>query len=200
MIWYFSRKCIASSPTAWPHTSRLQPVSLIDLITVSSALSSELLYSLSSSADLSSTVPLVSVVAESSGMPYTATLASRTSVIEPMQPRVMHMPRTTVVPRMELPGILATRTLSTLKPDGSAGIARQHASAMRDAKSPSLPHCLAAITGVMHLARASGSLKTVGGGVILTRESRTSYAFSDAAVYPPITSEQCRPLLRSSSA
>merc|ERR550514_177667 len=50
MILYFSRKCIASSPTACPHTSRLHPVSLIALITDSSADSSELLYSLSSSA------------------------------------------------------------------------------------------------------------------------------------------------------
>jgi len=47
----------------------LHPAAAISLITFSKATSSESLYALSSSADLSSTVPLVSVVAESSGMP-----------------------------------------------------------------------------------------------------------------------------------
>ena len=42
----------------------------------------------------------------------------------------MHIPLTTVVPRIELPGILATRTLSTLKFAGLEGIASTHASAI----------------------------------------------------------------------
>merc|ERR1712054_273565 len=147
MILYFSRKWSASSPTCCPQTSMLQPVSAIALMTLSSDSSSELLYALSSSALLSSTVPFVSVVAESSGIPHTATLASRTSLSAPMTPRVMHMPRTTVVAWIELPTILATRTLSELNAAGLDGIARQHASAILAAKSASLPHCLAAMTG-----------------------------------------------------
>merc|ERR1712054_553407 len=134
MILYFSRKWSASSPTCCPQTSMLQPVSAIALMTLSSDSSSELLYALSSSALLSSTVPFVSVVAESSGMPYTATLASNTSVICPITDRVMHMPRITVVARMELPGILATRILSTLKFSGLDGMAKTHASAILLAK------------------------------------------------------------------
>eukprot|EP00965_Chrysotila_dentata_P249265 6208814-Pleurochrysis_carterae.AAC.1 len=46
----------------WPQTSTLAPVAAMALIVFSSASSSELLYALSSSALLSSTVPLVSVV------------------------------------------------------------------------------------------------------------------------------------------
>merc|ERR1719379_1189083 len=68
-ILYFSTKCSASSPIDWPHTTTLAPASAMALMVASSAASSELLYSLSSSALLSSTVPLVSVVAESSGTP-----------------------------------------------------------------------------------------------------------------------------------
>mmetsp|Transcript_17429 Transcript_17429/g.44620 ORF Transcript_17429/g.44620 Transcript_17429/m.44620 type:complete len:266 (+) Transcript_17429:1067-1864(+) len=178
----------------------LQPVSAIALITFSSDSSSELLYALSSSADFRRTVPLVSVVTESSGMPYTAIFTSLRSLIEPSTPRVMHIPLTTDVPRIELPMIFATRMLSVLNLAGSEGIARQHASAIFDAKSSSLPHCLAAMTGLRQAASATASLNTVGGGVDFTSESSTSRHLADAAVYPAITSEQCRPFLSSVSA
>ncbi len=75
MIACFSQKWSASSPTAWPHTIMLTPVAAMALMIRSSASSSESLYRFRSSADLSSTVPLVSVVAESSGIPYTASFA-----------------------------------------------------------------------------------------------------------------------------
>mmetsp|Transcript_1793 Transcript_1793/g.2844 ORF Transcript_1793/g.2844 Transcript_1793/m.2844 type:complete len:525 (-) Transcript_1793:38-1612(-) len=200
MILYFSRKCSASSPTAWPHTIMLTPASAIDLMTFSSEASSLLLYSLISSALLRSTVPLVSVVTESSGMPYTAIFALSVSVSVPMQGRGRHMPLTTVVACTFEPRILAIRTLSMLKLAGFSGIASTHASAILAAKSASLPHCLDAITGVMHAASAVASCSTDGGGALQTSPSRTSSALAYAALYPAITSEQCSPFLSSSSA
>ena len=160
----------------------LHPVSAIALITRSRDSSSELLYALSSSADLIMTVPLVSVVAESSGMPYTAIFASLTSVIWPSPPRVRHIPLTTVVPKMELPMIFATRTLSQLKWAGFSGMARQQASAILAAKRSSFPHCFAAITGLIAAASAIGSLKMDGSYVLFTNESSTSRHLAEAAV------------------
>ena len=139
-------------------------------------------------------MPLVSVVAESSGMPYTATLASCTSVISAkarnpnvhrsanrnnltrhggslgqqkgrvgvsenarvMTPRVMHMPRTTDVLRIELPGIFATRTLSVLKLRGLEGIARMHASAILAEKRSSLPYCFDACASGARRSECTG--------------------------------------------
>ena len=51
-----------------------------------------------------------------------------------------------------------TRMLSVLKLAGSAGMARQQASAIFPAKSASFPHCFAAITGSRHLASAAASV------------------------------------------
>mmetsp|Transcript_13046 Transcript_13046/g.26241 ORF Transcript_13046/g.26241 Transcript_13046/m.26241 type:complete len:335 (+) Transcript_13046:548-1552(+) len=182
MILYFSRKCSANSPTCCPQIIMLQPVSAMALMTFSSASSSELLYALSSSALLRSTVPLVSVVAESSGMPYTATLASCTSVICVMTPRVMHMPRTTDVLRIELPGIFATRTLSVLKLRGLEGIARMHASAILAEKRSSLPYCFDAMTCLRHLVSFVTSWRTSASPSKQVSLSSVSRAFCDAAV------------------
>mmetsp|Transcript_10681 Transcript_10681/g.26558 ORF Transcript_10681/g.26558 Transcript_10681/m.26558 type:complete len:531 (-) Transcript_10681:19-1611(-) len=199
-ILYLSRKWSASSPTCWPHTITLTPTSAICLMIFSSDFSSELLYSLISSALLSSTVPFVSVVTESRGMPYTAIFALRTSVTVPSTERGRHMPRTTVVDCTLAPTILATRTLSMLKWAGLAGMAIEHASAILRAKSFSFPHCLEAMTGVMHAASCAGSLKTDCSGVKATSVSSVSRHLASAMLYPRMISLQCNPLLSSSSA
>merc|ERR1719409_2306054 len=174
IILYFSTKCSASSPIDWPHTTTLAPASAIALIVASSAASSELLYSLSSSALFSSTVPLVSVVAESSGTPYTTTLASCTSEIVPATLRVKHSPLTTVVAATELPTILATRTLSVLKLRTFSGMASTHASAILPANRSSLPHCLEAMLDLMEAASLSGEAKTSTGALYVTSFSSSS--------------------------
>ena len=73
---YLFRKWSAISPTFPPVTTTEQPVSAMALTCCSISCSSPLLNSSNSDADLSSTVPLVSVFMESKGHEYTAILAS----------------------------------------------------------------------------------------------------------------------------
>ena len=65
------------------------------------------------------------------------------------------IPRTTLLPARLPPMIFTTRTLSTLKPLGFAGMTARAASATRDERVSSKPYCFEAMVGRMASASES---------------------------------------------
>lgn len=109
----------------------------------------------SSSELCSRTVPFVSVCAMSMPHVYTPTLAPFAFLTMPSGSLPKTMPLMTLELDRPAPMILTTRTLSTLKCEGSFGITASEASATNAARRSSCPYCFEARGGRSAMASDS---------------------------------------------
>mmetsp|Transcript_18910 Transcript_18910/g.46418 ORF Transcript_18910/g.46418 Transcript_18910/m.46418 type:complete len:267 (+) Transcript_18910:474-1274(+) len=153
---------------------------------------------MSSSAFLMRTLPLPSVAERSTSVPNTHSLALSMCLTVPSESRVRTKPFIRNDSVTVMPGILATRTLSTLKFCTSLGRIWMQALATSGARKSSRPYCLAAM-GERSARVTCASLRRSS----IFQAQRLSMCLSTALVavmYPEMMSAWCSPCRSSPSA